>query len=88
MAKSKGVKYVSKGERPVVASKWSKAVRADRHPLDIEAAKFEAYLKGKKTYFLVPTDSKKEPWKRVEGRALYGDPKKFGRFEKGAQSND
>jgi hypothetical protein len=88
MAKSKGVKYVSKGERPVVSPKWSKAVRADRHPLDIEAAKFEAYLKGKRAYFLVPTDSKKEPWKRVDGVTLFGDPRKFGRIDKAAQSND
>jgi hypothetical protein len=80
MAKSKGVKYTSKGERPVVSPKWSKAVRNDRHPLDIEAAKFAAYMKGKKAYFLVATDSKKAPFVRVEGRVLFGDPKKFGRM--------
>lgn len=90
MAKGKtssGKHYTSKGLVGINKS-ISKQLRRERHPADIENAKFDAFLKGKNVYFTIDNPNNKETNKRkirVSGRTLYGDPKEYlyGKREKG-----
>jgi hypothetical protein len=79
-------KYTSKGERE--ANRWvSKAVARDVSALDRHLNKMDAFLKGKKVFFTIPNDNPNEtnkPFKRIEGKRLYGDFRTFrsGKIDK------
>lgn len=70
----KKAKYTSKGQRPSVAARH----KAKHDPLDSVHHKFDAYLRGKKVYFTIPNPNPNQTnarMIRVEGRALFGDPR-------------
>lgn len=74
MAEKKTAKYTSKGERPSVSPRH----KVKCGLIDSMHHKYDAYLAGKKVYFTIPNpDPNKTNQRmiRVEGRALFGDPR-------------
>lgn len=67
--------YVSKGQRPNIASSTLKAVARGKSEVDKALDKLAAWRAGKNPWITVPGPSRKEAFVRVRANAVYGDPK-------------
>lgn len=79
MAKKSNVKYISKGQRPNVR----KGLRPKYSFLDKEIHKWNAFLQGKKVFFVIDNPNPNQTNKRkirVEGKELYGDFRKYNEY--------
>ena len=90
MAEKKTGKYTSKGERKA-NKKISNAVRRDKDPFEVAAAKHRAFAKGFNVVLTIPNPNDKEtnkPFIRVNAKDVYGDYRNFGRPQASNKGNE